>query len=614
MDQNKKPGLLRRFFRRLGQLLTGLRILLSNLLFLAVIVIIIGLFSSAELPSIPDQGALVLNPQGSIVEQRSFNDPFIRFMGRSDPEQHEILLQDVIDSIKLAADDQRINTLVLELDGMVHGGISKLQEVNLAVEQFRSRGKKVIAVADSYTQDQYWLAAQADEVYLHPMGAILLQGYSVYRNYFKQALDKLAIDFHVFRVGQFKSAVEPFIRDDMSAEAKTANLAWLNRLWGEYTSAVTARRKLPADGIDQFINTMDQQLAAAGGSTARAALAAGLVDGIQSREASNQYLAELVGGVDEDGLYKGIGFESYLWLRQRELGVQTQSENVVGVIVAEGNIVDGVQPPGMIGGDSLAQQIRSARTDSQIKAVVLRINSGGGSAFASEIIRSELELLRRAGKPLVVSMSSVAASGGYWIASLADEIWAMPTTLTGSIGIFGAFPTLDKSLAKLGVTTDGVGTTELAGGLRLDRPLHPVAASVIQSSIEYGYQQFLQIVADGRSMDINEVAKIASGRVWAGSQAKELGLVDQLGGLDQAVASAARLAGLDDFDEQVLELPLTPAEQILRTLSGVMAKAQAGWILQVNSLVNPLLSQLGNYSWLNDPRGVYLYCQICTAP
>nr|WP_235015515.1 signal peptide peptidase SppA [Oceanicoccus sp. KOV_DT_Chl] len=442
--------------------ISALRLLVINLVFLIIVSIVIIALSSTDIPSVPKKTALLLNIQGSLVDQKNYIDPLTQLIGQADPSQQEVLVQDVIDAVNFARDDQRITTLVLSLDQMRYGGISKMQEIAPVLQAFRDSGKKIIAFGDIYTQDQYWLAAQADEVYLHPFGGVLIEGYGLYRNYFKKALDKLEINYHVFRVGEFKSAMEPYMRDDMSNEAKQANLVWLGDLWQQYTSGITQRRNLAATAVDEYINGIDKLLEQYHGDTASVAVASGLVDGVKNRDEVNAYLISQVGAEDEDGNYQAVGFKKYLWLKRLESS-QPVTENKVGIIVASGNIVDGDQPAGVVGGDTLSLLIRDARMDNSVKALVLRINSGGGSAFASEIIRRELELLRAEGKPLVVSMGSMAASGGYWIAAQADQIWATPTTLTGSIGIFGAFPTVDKSLAKLGISTDGVGTTSLAG-------------------------------------------------------------------------------------------------------------------------------------------------------
>jgi protease-4 len=620
--EEKKPGIIRRSYNRIMRLVSGLRLFTANLLFLVLLGLLFVVLSSGSLPSVPAKGALLLNIKGTLVDQQAYLDPVASLLGQTDPEQRQTLVQDVVDAINYASKDKRINTLVLSLDSMLHGGISKMQEIAPALQAFRNSGKKIIAFGNSYSQDQYWLAAQADEVYMHPMGGVMLEGYGLYRTYFKQALDKLHINFHVFRVGEFKSAMEPFMRNDMSAEAKQSSLVWLNVLWDEYTRTVTERRGLAAEAIDDYANSIDQLLEQQQGDSAAVAVTAGLIDGLKSRDELNNYLLQQVGAADEEGYFQQIGFEQYLWLKGLELA-QTKSANKVGIIVASGDIVDGAQPAGTIGGDSLAALVRGARLDSRVQALVLRVDSGGGSAFASEIIRNELTLLQRAGKPLVVSMGSMAASGGYWISAQADEIWATPTTLTGSIGIFGAFPTVDQSLAKIGVTADGVGTTKMAGAIRIDRPLQPIAARSIQSMINHGYEQFLAIVASGRDMSVQEVGKIAEGRVWSGLDAKELGLVDQLGGLQQAVASAAALAKLTDYDTQLIEIPLSPQEQLLKELSGKLGingsvfsllAGEGKVISQLQRWLAPFQNSLSFLTSMNDPQGIYLRCAPCVAP
>lgn len=615
MASNKirKPGIIRRFFSVLGKVLNGLRLLVVNLAFLFVVFLIISIASS-EIPKIPAKGALIINPQGAIVDQLSYIDPVLELLGESSPEEQETLLQDLIDAIVLATDDERITSIVMQLDTLSHSGISKTQEIVTALEGFRQAGKKIYAIGDNFSQDQYSLAVQADEVYLNPMGAVSLQGYGLYRSYFKEALDKLEIDFHVFRVGAFKSGPEHLIRNDMSEQARESNQYWLDQLWLEYVGVIAERRNLKPLEINQYVNEMDILLAQYHGNTATAAMAAGLIDGVKTRDEANDYLVETLGAVDEDGFFQGVSFDTYVWLRRFE-EEKPETEASVGIIVAKGIILDGEQPAGSIGGDSLSELIRQARTDDDVNAVVLRVDSGGGSAFASEIIRRELLLLQRSGKPLVVSMGSMAASGGYWISSMADQIWATPTTLTGSIGIYGAFPTLDKSFAKLGIYNDGVGTTDVAGSMRLDRPLNPITARVIQSSIEHGYEQFIDIVAEGRDMDKDSVEKLAGGRVWTGMDAHRNGLVDQLGGLDQAIEAAAELAGLDDYSKRWIALPMSPQEQFLRELSGVFAPATNNALLsQWQRYIAPFRESLDILSRMNDPRGVYIHCASCIAP
>lgn len=610
----KRPGIIRRFFSGLMKLITALRLILVNVLFLVLILVIVVIISSSELPKVPEKGALVLDIKGTLVDQKRFTDPFVSLMGDADPRQQETLLQDVIDAIEHAKNDQRITLLVLSLDQMVYGGISKMQEIAAALQDFRSSGKKIIAVGDYYTQDQYWLAAQADEVHLNPMGGVLLQGYGLYRNYYKQALDKLHVNFHIFKVGAYKSAMEPFMRNDMSPQAREANLLWLTSLWNDYTTAVAKRRSLASEDINRYINTLDQLMQQHSGDTAAVALAAGLVDSVKNRNEIGDYLLKQVGVADKDGVYQRIGFERYLWLKNVELP-EFNGDKAVGVIVAAGNIVDGEQPPGTIGGDTLAQLIKTARTNKKIRALVLRVDSGGGSAFASEVIRKELQLLKRTGKPLVVSMGSVAASGGYWISAAADQIWATSATLTGSIGIFGAFPTIEKSLSHIGVNNDGVGTTEMAGSLRVNRPLKPMAARVIQSSIEHGYDQFLTVVAEGRSLDKADVAEMAQGRVWSGLDAKRLGLVDSIGGLNEAIKAAAMLANVKQYETELIEIPLSPQQQLIRELTGKVAAIKGVPVLnQIQALLAPFTHSLDFVKQMNDPKGEYLFCTMCVAP
>lgn len=614
--EKRRPGLIRRIFSGLWSLLDAMRRALLNLFLLAFIALVVAGLLSEEGPQVPDGGALIVNPAGELVDQISYVDPLSTlFNGSNAPP--ETLLRDVIKAIDAAATDKRIKMIVLETDGLEHGGISKMQELGQALTRFREHGKAVIAVGDNFNQDQYWLAAQADQVFLNPMGEIMLQGYGVYTNYFKEALDKLQVTMHIFRVGTYKSAVEPFIRDSMSAEVKENHLAWLSALWQQYKSGVATRRGMAPEKIDEYVNKLDEIFAAQHGDAAKAALAWHLVDALKTREEANDFLIEQV-GEDEDGYFRGIDFRDYL-AANRSLNVASARGDKVGVIVASGIILDGEQRAGQVGGDTLAGLIRQAQQDDSVKALVLRVDSEGGSAFASEIIRQALLSFQDSGKPLVVSMGSIAASGGYWISAGADEVWATPGTVTGSIGIFGAFPTLENSLAKLGIHTDGVGTTAMAGALRLDRPLDPAVGRAIQSGIDNGYRRFLQVVADGRDMKLEEVDSIAQGRVWAGSEAQNIGLVDELGSLNDAIKSAAEKAELKQFEPKWIEPQLSAPELVLQKLSGAahgyfrrpdasarLFGAAAAW-----SPFKPLLRELEKLSQWNDPRAAYLYCGGC---
>jgi protease-4 len=604
MTDTKKRG----FFARIGRGLdTGRRWTLNLIFVFFVVMILVAIFSSVKI-AVPDGAVLIVTPQGVVVDQLSAVDALTQISAKGIPT--ETLLSDLVETVELASEDPRIDVLLLQLDELEHIGLSKTLELSESINRFRDTGKTVVATASHYDQDQYLLASFADQIFVHNMGGVGIEGFAVIRNYFQSAIEKLKIHFHVFKVGSFKSAVEPLLRNDMSAEAKEANKAWLDQLWGLYRDTVLSRRGIEEKRFDFYVNHIDQVMAEVKGDAAQAAIDYGLVDGIVSRPLLRAMLIERV-GEDEDGVYKHIFYRDYLAL-QRSL--VTRDKAAVGIIVASGNIVDGTQPAGTIGGDSLASLIRQARRDDDIKAVVLRIDSGGGSAFASEVIRAELQQLQESGKPLVVSMGSMAASGGYWIAAGADEIWATSATLTGSIGIFGAFPTVEKLLLSLGVSTDGIGTTAVAGKLRPDLPLDPILAKAIQSGINHGYQRFIGIVADGRKKLLEQVEPIAEGRVWSGIDAQQLGLVDQLGGLKQAVASAAALAGLPSNDSRVLRLPMSPEEELMKILlsSGMVKQALQGSSLL--STMNSILPAWTSVMQLQDKRGVYAYCLSCVAP
>ena len=606
MSDNKKRG----FFSKLGGAIDATRRWTLNIIFLVIVGgIAMAIFSSVQEVSVPDRAVLVLAPEGVVVDQLSAVDAFSQLRAQGLPQ--ETLLADLIETVNLASEDPRIEVLLLKLDDLDHIGMSKTLELSEAIQGFRENGKTIVATANHYNQDQYLLASFADQIFVHNMGGVGIEGFAVIRNYFREAIDKLNIRFHVFKVGNFKSAVEPLLRNDMSSAAKEANRAWLDQLWNLYRDTVVERRGISVSKFDEYVNHIDRVMAEVGGDAAQAALDYGLVDGIISRPMLRDMLIERVGENDE-GSFQQSYFRDYLALN-RSLLIEVKDS--VGIIVASGNIVDGERPEGSIGGDSLARLIRKARLDKNIKALVLRIDSGGGSAFASEVIRAELQKLQEAGKPLVVSMGSMAASGGYWIAAGADEVWATPATLTGSIGIFGAFPTVDNMLQDLGVSTDGVGTTAVAGKLRPDLPLDPILASAIQSGVEYGYRRFINIVADGRNKLVEQVEPIAEGRVWSGIDAQQLGLVDKLGGLQQAINSAASLAGLDPADTRLLSLPLSPEEELMRMILG------SGLVKSALSASSPLVSVLNSVlpAWrdvlaLKDSRGVYAYCLMCVAP
>ncbi len=593
--------------------LSTLRVILGNLIFLALIILFLSIILYDGKKDLPDKAALILSLQGDIVIQKTETMLSSRLMGEASRE--ETLLKDIIDVIDHAKDDKRVKALVLDLHDMKSAAPSKLADIGKALKRFQTGGKPIYATGDYYGQQQYFLAAHADHLYLHPMGGVALTGFGIYRNYFKSALEKLMIQFHVFRVGTYKSALEPFLRDDMSEYAKEANLSWLSVLWDAYTASIAELRQLPPEAVDNYINNISENLSMVKGDTAQLALDHGLVDALKTRDEVREELITLVGRDEDEMTINQIQFDDYLVDIQPQREQNREDTPKVGVIVAKGIILDGVQPTGKIGGDTLTDLIRQARLDDEVKALILQIDSPGGSALASEIIRREIELTRQSGKPVIASMSSIAASGGYWIASAADEIWAAPTTITGSIGIYSAFATFEKSLDYLGVHNDGVGTTRVADALDTTRPLNPIIADSMEQVIKHNYQRFIKTVSEGRNLTLQDVEKIAQGRVWSGKTAKELGLVDQFGNLHDAVRSAANMANLKDYDVIYIEQPLTAREKLVKRLNRFLAGSVNNILGRAAHPTVRFFKKLGPeleaIVELNDPQGVYAYCLIC---
>ncbi|MBA6412785.1 signal peptide peptidase SppA [Parahaliea sp. F7430] len=610
-----KASPLRRFFGALWRGITRLRLALSNILFLLVLVLIYKLFSSGSPAPLPNKAALLLNPMGMVVDQRSPVDPLQAIFSESSPASHEVALQDLLDAIYYAADDPAINSLVLELDSLLSVGISKTTEITEALEVFRLTGKPILARGDYFTQDQYLLASQADTVILHPYGAVALEGFSSYRNYYQEALEKLSVNVHVFKAGEHKSIAEPFLRNDMSEDEQAITLRWLDQLWGQFTEIVEQRRQLTKGAVTAYVNEYAQRLAEQGGDAAQAALQAGLVDQLLNHQASNDYLAEVVGARNNEQQYEAVPFEHYL-ARKRPMQLSPSTAERVAVLMAEGNIVPGEQPPGTIGGDSLAAMIRHSAKREGVKALVLRINSGGGSVFASEVIRQAVLSVQADGMPVVVSMGSVAASGGYYVAASADRIFATPATITGSIGVFAAIPTFENLMARLGVHTDGVGTTDLAGSLRVDRALNEQLAEALTSSVRFTYNNFLALVAEGRDMSVEQVDRIAQGRVWSASDALERGLIDDLGSLKDAVATAGELAGLEDFEVEYVRQALSAREMLLQQLTQnirlPLGSGSTG-MPAIELLLRPLNQAAALLDALRDPAHLYMHCVACSA-
>ncbi len=614
-----RPSLLARLFRGLD----GLRRFLVNVLFFGLLAGLVAAGMGGR-PKVPDGAALVVKPQGVIVEQLSAGDPVQRLLAEAagvGSVAKETLLKDLLDAIRAAKDDRRIKALYLDVDDLSGAGLTKLRDLRAAIADFKKSGKKVVSYSDGLMQRQYYLAAQADELYLHPDGMVVLHGFGRWRNYYKEGLDRYGVDVHVFRAGEYKSYGEPFLRSDMSPEAEEMEKDTYGDLWRGYLSDVAAARKVRPEDISAAIDAAPERLRAAGGDMAKLALEAKLVDKLAPRDEVRRRMIELVGEAEDKKSFRQVAVSTYLQATGGDRTGSTGKAEAVAVIVARGDILDGDQPAGTIGGDSTARLLRRARESDSVKAVVLRVDSGGGSAFASEIIRRECELVRKAGKPLVVSMGSVAASGGYWVATDADEIWAAPETITGSIGVFGIFPTIEKPLAKyLGVHTDGVGTTRFTDAVRPDRPLDPGLADMLQQSTNEWYGDFLERVAKARKMSVEQVDKIARGRIWSGEDAKGLGLVDQLGGLDRAIESAARRAKLETgYRVWYVEKEKSFRERVMSMLAAraLGLAVAAGWVPEASApasassvagRLRALQEDVGRLARWNDPRGVYAHC------
>lgn len=601
-------------FKGIWKLITFIRIALTNLIFLLSIALVYFLYAyETPAPVVEKKSALVLNLSGPIVEQSSYLSPMDSVtgsvLGKELPKEN--VLFDIVETLRHAKDDDKITGLVLALRNMPETNLTKLRYIAKAINEFKASGKPVFALSDMYNQSQYYLASYADKVFMAPDGAVLLHGYSAYNMYYKTLLEKLDVNTHVFRVGTYKSAIEPFIRDDMSDAARESASRWLTQLWGAYIDDVATNRGIDADvltpNMDEFLALLEQT----SGDLAQLSLNIGLVDELATRQQIRLELAKTFGSDGKDS-YNAVSYYDY---SQTVTPQMNATNDDIAIVVASGTIMDGSQPRGSIGGDSTAALLRQARNDNNVKAVVLRVDSPGGSAFASEVIRNEIDALKAAGKPVVVSMSSLAASGGYWISMSADKIVAQPTTLTGSIGIFSVITTFEKGLNKLGISTDGVGTTPFSG-IGITTGLNDGAQKALQMGIEHGYHRFISLVGESRGMSVEQVDQVAQGRVWTAQDAQKFGLVDKLGDFDDAVKLAAELAKLEDYNLFWVSDPLSPAQQILQDLFGQI-KVSLG--LDVSSMVpaafQPAASQLINdanlLSSFNDPKGQYAFCLPC---
>jgi protease-4 len=549
------PTALGRFFGGMLRLYRIIRSLIFNILFLVLVLgLVIALIGQP--PQVVHHGStLLLNP-GAIVEQESLGSPLeMLSSGGSRLEQGEALLPDLLRVIAAAKDDDRIKAMLIMTDPLNKVGLSQLKDLEQAIADFKTSGKKVYAWGSSFHQGQYLLASTADEILMNKFGDVGLEGFGIWQNYFQSALNKLGVNVHIFRVGAYKSAVEPYSRSNMSEESRSNYTKLLGDLWTDFVHDVETNRKLKPGTVNDYINHFDQHLADYKGNSAELAKALGLVDRIDSRPDALAYLKQQIGTRGED--LNTIDFRDYLHAVPAKV---LSPSHKIAVIVADGEIVDGEAQPGSIGGDTLAALIRKAAQDDGVKALVLRINSPGGSAFASELIRSELVAFKANGRPLVVSMGDTAASGGYWIASAANKIIASPVTLTGSIGIFGTMFTLEESFNKLGIGTDGVGTTELAGYSAIGRPLTPMAGRALQLQIEHGYEKFLTLVSESRDLDHAQADAVGQGQVWSGKAALEKKLIDAYGNQQDAIKAAAALANLEEYQVDAVAGTTIPAQ------------------------------------------------------
>ncbi|WP_447872950.1 signal peptide peptidase SppA [Serratia fonticola] len=602
-------------FRWTWRLLNFVRELILNLFLIFLILVGVGIYLSLQGNSsaVTPHGALLVDLSGVVVDQPSVNNRVRQWgrelLGASSNRLQENSLFDVVDTIRKAKEDKNITGMVLQLNDFAGADQPSLQYIGKALREFRDSGKPIYAIGDSYNQTQYYLASYANKIYLSPQGAVDLHGFATNNLYYKSLLEKLKVTTNIFRVGTYKSAVEPLIRDDMSPAAREADSRWVGGLWQNYLDTVAANRQLTPDQLFPGAADILSGLKAAGGDTAQFALNSKLVDELASRTAIETQLVKTFGWDKQSNDFNAVSIYDYQPQPSPDQGGE------IAIIFVNGAIMDGPQTPGSVGGDTTASQLRQARLDPKIKAVILRVNSPGGSVSASEVIRSELAAVRSAGKPVVVSMGGMAASGGYWVSTPADYIIASPSTLTGSIGIFGVINTYENTLDSVGVHTDGVATSPLAD-LAVTKALPPEFSQMMQLNIENGYKNFINLVATARKMTPEQVDQIAQGHVWIGSDAKKNGLIDQLGDFDDAVKKAAELAKLPQWQlNWFIDAP--SMTDMLLSQFGVSIHAMLPAAIQ-SMLPAPLASvalavkeQPGLFNNLNDPQHRYAICLTC---
>ncbi|EDS91252.1 signal peptide peptidase SppA [Escherichia albertii NBRC 107761 = DSM 17582] len=604
------------FFKWTWRLLNFVREMVLNLFFIFLVLVGVGIWmqvSNSDTKETAGRGALLLDISGVIVDKPDSSQRFSRLsrqlLGASSDRRQENSLFDIVNTIRQAKDDRNITGIVMDLKNFAGGDQPSMQYIGKALKEFRDSGKPVYAIGENYSQGQYYLASFANKIWLSPQGVVDLHGFATNGLYYKSLLDKLKVSTHVFRVGTYKSAVEPFIRDDMSPAAREADSRWIGELWQNYLNTVAANRQIPAQQVFPGAQGLLDGLTKTGGDTAKYALDNKLVDALASSAEIEKALTKEFGWNKADKNYRAISYYDYALKTPADTG------DSIGVVFANGAIMDGEETQGNVGGDTTAAQIRDARLDPKVKAIVLRVNSPGGSVTASEVIRSELAAARAAGKPVVVSMGGMAASGGYWISTPANYIVANPSTLTGSIGIFGVITTVENSLNSIGVHTDGVSTSPLAD-ISITKALPPEAQQMMQLSIENGYKRFITLVADARKSTPEQIDKIAQGHVWTGQDAKANGLVDSLGDFDDAVAKAAELAKLKQWHLEYYVDEPTFFDKVMDNMSGSVRAMlpetfQAMLPAPLASVASTVKSESDKLAAFNDPQNRYAFCLTC---
>ena len=612
-NQQGEAVLILRFLKAIWRFLSGVSRVISVLVPLVFVGVFITAFSlslgDAGPKPLPDKAALLIAPSGALVEDAPAPTPLAALFNQE--YQQPTVLQDIISAIRWAAEDDRISAVVLDLENVSGPTTSQTVEISAAIAEFKDAGKPVIARADFYSQANYLLAAQADQVLLHPEGGLFLEGFSVYRAYLRTFLERVRVTMHVFRAGDNKSAVEPYLRDDMSDGEREVITRWLTGLWSAFTGLAESGRGMPLGSMDAFIATFPEKLNASGNDLAETLMAAGWIDVLADHAEMDAALIKWVGAEDEAGLAPMVSLEQYQEALATRRSETEQGLPLIAIVPVEGTLVPGESEEGMAGSDTITHYIETALEADALAAMVLRVNSPGGSVFASEQIRRKLFEVRERGIPLVVSMGSVAASGGYWIAAEADEIWALPTTITGSIGAFSAFPTIEGVFDYIGVTVDGLGTTSLAGAASFERGLSPEMASIVQALSVGAYQDFVQLVANGRGMTREAVEQVADGLVWTGQEAAMNGLVDGLGGLDEAVAAAASLAGVEQWRTRRTSVPPSFESLFIEELSRSLTQSvlpKGAWF---QALANSFTPVVKSVSSLRDPAHLYVQCLLC---